>query len=80
MPKRVLNLELSSGAFSTGAVASATALGASCELSAAVVVVVVVVVEPGRAFSAASSAMSIPVWFSCEVDKTGVPGSPRVYR
>lgn len=71
MPKSVLNFELSSGALSTGAVAVIAALDASCELSAGVVVVVVL--EPGRALCAASSAMSIRVWFSCQVDKMKIP-------
>ena len=51
MPKNVLNLELSSGGFSTGAFAGVAALEGSLELAAEAVA------EPGRVFSGARSAM-----------------------
>jgi hypothetical protein len=51
IPKKVLNLELSSGAFSAAAAEGVTALELSLELSADVVV------EPVWAFSGARSAM-----------------------
>lgn len=51
MPKNVLNLELSSGGFSTGAVAGVVALEASVEFAAEAVA------EPGRVVSEARSAM-----------------------
>ena len=52
MLKNVLNLELSSGCFSTGASAGVAALEVSLELTAELVA------EPGRVFSGARSAMA----------------------
>lgn len=56
MPRKVLNLELSSGAFSTAALEGVAARELSRELRADVVA------EPGWAFSGARSAMVAGIW------------------
>lgn len=63
MPRRVLNLEPSSGAFSAGAFDGVAARDVSLELSTEAAF------EPGRAFSADRSAMVVGLRYSCKREK-----------
>lgn len=66
MPKRVLNLEPSSGAFSAGAFDGVAARDTSLELRADAVA------DTGWALVAAWSAMAAVVWFSCSMAGMGI--------